>query len=136
MKYYGIDTLFPDKWAEYSGFETNNDLKHDENDLLSTIRAGLGGIDKSDPLQIKDNIMNRRKGDPKVMDWREIVITEKTFNPIQFLLQVHKQTVFRDLETGTKKLEKAMNSRKESERGVVKKHFAKFVSAKSTVDCK
>lgn len=62
-------------------------------------------------------------------------ISEKTFSPRTFLLEVHKGTDYKQLEQGAVRLRQSIAERSDATRGLVKKHFAKFVNAKSTVDC-
>ena len=133
-KYYGLDTLFPNKWTE---IDFGGENENEEEDLMAALKSGLGGdIDKSDPLKIKDNILKRKRGPMKIKDIRTILIGDKGFVPKTFLLEVHQETDFKSLEAGGARLKKTLEARKESDKGEVKKHFAKFVSAKSLVDCK
>ena len=65
-----------------------------------------------------------------------IFISEKTFSPKTFLKEVHKNTDFKELEQGVIRLKQSIAERNETTKGLVKKHFAKFVNAKSTIDSK
>jgi exocyst complex component 2 len=65
-----------------------------------------------------------------------IFISEKTFSPKIFLKEVHKNTDFKELEQGVIRLKQSIAERNETTKGLVKKHFAKFVNAKSIIDSK
>jgi hypothetical protein len=125
FKTYGLDTMFPTTWNE----DVTEIVK--ENQSQPTI---VQDVDKSDPLQIKENITKRPKGAPKLKNVNQILIHDKQFDPKVFLLKVHQNTEYRDLEQGLIRLKQAIGDRHEQSKGLVKKHFAKFVSAKSTVD--
>jgi exocyst complex component 2 len=63
-----------------------------------------------------------------------LLISEKSFDPKRFLTEIHDRTGYKDLERGLANLKRTLNDRNESEKDIVKKHFSKFVNAKSTVD--
>ena len=65
-----------------------------------------------------------------------IFISEKNFSPKAFLKEVHKNTDYKELEQGVARLKQSIAERNETTKALVKKHFAKFVNAKSTIDCK
>jgi hypothetical protein len=132
---YGLDTMFPTTWNEdATELITPTGTKSDDQDGLSTARVLAQEVDKSDPLQIKENIMKRPKGGAKIKNINQLLIHDKQFDPKTFLLEVHRNAEFRELEQGLQRLKQAIGDRHEKSKGLVKKHFAKFVSAKSTVD--
>jgi hypothetical protein len=73
--------------------------------------------------------MLKRNGEPV-----SIMISDKHFNPKVFLTEVHRNTDFMELEQGASRLKETLTERSETTKGLVKKHFAKFVNAKSTID--
>ncbi|KAJ3321144.1 hypothetical protein HDV06_004597 [Boothiomyces sp. JEL0866] len=137
FKYYGLDALFPRKWTEDGSApltnSNGNQNSNQQNDLLIKKVSGQEQ-DKSDPLKIKDAII-KIKGTPKYKGQDvSVFISDKSFHPKTFLTRVHQKTDFKQLEQGLSKLKFSINEKSDSAKGVVKKHFAKFVNAKSTID--
>jgi hypothetical protein len=130
---YGLDTMFPSTWNEDTEIVTPGKGYENANILTNPSRI-IQDVDRSDPLQIKENIMKRAKGAPKLKNVNQLLIHDKNFDPKVFLLEVHKNTEYRDLEQGLLRLKQSIGERHEQSKGLVKKHFAKFVSAKTTVD--
>lgn len=50
------------------------------------------------------------------------------------MLEIHDKSSFKDLQSGLDRLKQGIEARNASEKVVVKKHFSKFVNAKTTVD--
>lgn len=63
-----------------------------------------------------------------------MMITNKKFQPRQFLLQVHKDTSYNDLVAGEDRLRKGVDQRVEALKSLVHQNFDRFISAKSTID--
>ncbi|KAJ3312372.1 hypothetical protein HDV04_003122 [Boothiomyces sp. JEL0838] len=136
FKYYGLDALFPRKWTEDGSVpltNANGNSNMPQNDLLIKKVTGPEQ-DKSDPLKIKDAGI-KVKGIPKYKGQEvSVYISDKNFHPRTFLTRVHQKTDFKQLEQGLSKLKSSINEKSDSAKGIVKKHFAKFVNAKSTID--
>ncbi|KAJ3268177.1 hypothetical protein HDV01_003360 [Terramyces sp. JEL0728] len=136
FKYYGLDALFPKKWTEDGSIPLNNgngNSNVQQNELLIKKPAGPEQ-DKSDPLKIKDAII-KIKGTPKYKGQDvSVFISDKNFHSKTFLTRIHQKTDFKQLEQGLSKLKSSINEKSDSAKGIVKKHFAKFVNAKSTID--
>lgn len=64
-----------------------------------------------------------------------LLISSRNFDAKRFLREVHKGTSYRDLELGAERLHEAIEHRQDVIKNLVKTHFAKFVNAKSTIDC-
>ena len=62
------------------------------------------------------------------------MITNKKFQPRQFLLQVHKHTAYNDLVAGEERLRRDVDQRAEALKNLVHQNFDRFVSAKNTID--
>ncbi|KAJ3361688.1 hypothetical protein HDU91_003797, partial [Kappamyces sp. JEL0680] len=136
LKFYGLDTLFPSTWGEDHSLNptalsetTNTQDKKEE-----AIRAALQEEDTSDPLKIKGKIRKPRGVIKRAGEPVSILISDKNYSPKTFLLEVHRSTDFKELEQGATRLKQSITERHETTKGLVKKHFAKFVNAKSTVD--
>lgn len=63
-----------------------------------------------------------------------MMITNKKFQPRQFLLQVHKDTSYNDLVAGEERLRRGVDKRAEALKSLVHQNFDRFVSAKNTID--
>lgn len=63
-----------------------------------------------------------------------MMITNKKFQPRQFLLQVHKHTAYNDLVAGEERLRRDVDQRAEALKSLVHQNFDRFVSAKNTID--
>ena len=63
-----------------------------------------------------------------------MMITNKKFQPRQFLLQVHKHTAYNDLVSGEERLRRGVDQRAEALKSLVHQNFDRFVSAKNTID--
>ena len=90
--------------------------------------------DNADPLLIKGKINKRKAYQKKGEGSPSVFISEKAFSSKFFLLEVHKSTDYKELEQGAVKLKQTIAERSETTKELIKKHFSKFVSAKSTVD--
>lgn len=64
-----------------------------------------------------------------------LLIISKNFDPCVYLLKVQQDATFKQLEQGVDKLKVGIQQRNDVMKNLVKTHFAKFVSAKSTIDC-
>jgi exocyst complex component 2 len=62
------------------------------------------------------------------------LISSRDFDPKKFMVEVHKNSAYRDLEAGLKRLQVAVEKRTETLKQLVKTNFDRFVGAKSTVD--
>jgi hypothetical protein len=62
------------------------------------------------------------------------LINSKYFQPTSYLLDIHKQAKYKDLEKGLSVLKASIQHRNDLMKNLVKTHFAKFVSAKSAID--
>ena len=65
---------------------------------------------------------------------KSVVIADKTFNATVFLTKVHRGTSFKDIELGAQNLRASCERQSEVMKNLVKKHFAKFVTAKGNID--
>lgn len=63
-----------------------------------------------------------------------VIIADKTFNATAFLTKVHRGTSFRDIALGAQNLKASCDRQSEVMKSLVKKHFAKFVTAKGNID--
>lgn len=63
-----------------------------------------------------------------------LMITNKMFQPLHFLLQVHKHTTYNDLVAGEDRLRKGVDQRAEALKSLVHQNFDRFISAKNTID--
>ncbi|KAK6092905.1 Exocyst complex component S5 [Batrachochytrium dendrobatidis] len=150
LNFYGLDTLFPRKWVNDPSLalvttpmssNASNPLalgSESPTKLVQTQRVTPDGrLDTSDPLGIKETILRRGKRrestafQPGVPS---IFISEKSFDPNLFLKEVHRLTLYKEFEQGAVHLKMSIEQRNEIIKGLVKKHFAKFVSAKGTID--
>ncbi|KAI8922608.1 exocyst complex component Sec5-domain-containing protein [Entophlyctis helioformis] len=157
LDFYGLDTLFPQKWVELPGLmaqslnarsaKLNSQGGNGGGSAASTpLKATLGQdassglqLDTTDPLGIRDSILRRgkrRESTKPTTDSseRSIFISDKHFDAAYFLREVHKQASYKELEQGASRLKVAIEQRDEVIKGLVKKHFAKFVNAKTTID--
>ncbi|OAD75620.1 hypothetical protein PHYBLDRAFT_132744 [Phycomyces blakesleeanus NRRL 1555(-)] len=62
------------------------------------------------------------------------MVGNKSFQPRQFLLQVHKNTSYNDLVRGEEHLRQGVDQRAEALKSLVHTNFDRFVSAKNTID--
>ena len=62
------------------------------------------------------------------------MISNKNFNPRQFLLAVHKDASYNDLVHGEKRLRRGVDQRAEALKSLVHSNFDRFVTAKNTID--
>ncbi|KAI9033578.1 exocyst complex component Sec5-domain-containing protein [Phycomyces nitens] len=62
------------------------------------------------------------------------MVGNKSFQPRQFLLQVHKNTSYNDLVRGEEYLRQGVDQRSEALKSLVHTNFDRFVSAKNTID--
>lgn len=132
MKFYGMETLFPAVWGDdnIGGLEQTQQKTNEEADAAN--KLAVHEEDTSDPLKIKGKI--KRPKWMKAKTDNSIFISDKNFSPKTFLKEVHKNTDFKELEQGFTRLKQSIAERNETTKGLVKKHFAKFVSAKTTID--
>ena len=65
-----------------------------------------------------------------------LLITSKNFSTPYYLLHVQATATYKQLEGGAEFLRKSIMQREEMMKNLFKTHFAKFVGAKSTIDCK
>lgn len=63
-----------------------------------------------------------------------IYIGSRDFNARKFLLEVHTNSCYKDLELGQRRLIAAVEKRTEIMKNLVRDNFDQFVTAKSTVD--
>jgi hypothetical protein len=88
--------------------------------------------DMRDPLQINDSFFREmRVKNPRP----QLLISSKAFDPTYYLVTVQVDASYKDLEAGTEKLKQSIQQRTQVMKNLVKTHFAKFVSAKTTIDC-
>jgi Exocyst complex component Sec5 len=131
LKHYGLDSIFPNVWGDdaYQGrLQVGGDRSETE------IKTVMNDQDNADPLKIKGKVVKRRAHHKKGEGAPSVFISEKAFSPKFFLLEVHKATEYKELEQGSAKLKQTIAERSETTKEQIKKHFSKFVSAKSTVD--
>ncbi|KAJ3183125.1 hypothetical protein HDU87_007548 [Geranomyces variabilis] len=155
MAFYGLTNMYPQTWAETRDEATAADVASTGTTPASGDSAeaadgaaspvGVGNdevpLDTSDPLGIRDSIINRpgrrrrsHTGGPGSNQLASLLISSRTFDPKLFLEQVHKTTSYRNFETGADNLREAIDHKEDVIKNLVKTHFAKFVSAKSTID--
>ncbi|KAJ3090326.1 hypothetical protein HK102_004105 [Quaeritorhiza haematococci] len=163
MKFYGLDNLQPKVWGEddYDPLATATKPristtivgKRAPIPIISSqfqpasaaeAHSPLSAADASDlvdPLWINNAAYKeRRKALSKGSAIAEsemspsLLITSKNFDPKFFLVEVHRGASYRDIEGGVQRLHVAIDHRTEIMKNLVKTHFAKFVSAKSTID--
>nr|KAJ3423083.1 hypothetical protein HK105_003316 [Polyrhizophydium stewartii] len=147
LNFYGLDTLFPTKWTEIPAagmaFAPKGSRASSQPSTPSKARLGMDdavcAVDASDPLGIRETIFRRGKRRDSRMglgggSGPSVLIQEKNFDATFFLREIHKQTSHKDLEQGAVRLKVSIEQRDEVIKGLVKKYFAKFVSAKSTID--
>ncbi|KAJ1343862.1 hypothetical protein BSLG_001594 [Batrachochytrium salamandrivorans] len=142
LDFYSLETLFPRKWTDdpniimpitpISSSESKLSLLpiSPAKSIQGKSVAANGRIDTSDPLGIKETVLRRgKRRESQILQPRE-----KSFDSIIFLSEVHRLSLYKDLEQGAVFLKMAIEQRDEVIKGLVKKHFAKFVSAKGTID--
>ncbi|KAJ3415798.1 hypothetical protein HDV05_004070 [Chytridiales sp. JEL 0842] len=161
LKFYGLKSLNVQEWTEdvfeHNPYERNvilmtssSDEQHVKGNVVlsptsgtpaapaGVVGLGVGdGVDANawgDPLGIKGSILGKTKRRTITPNHYRLLISSKTFDPKMFIRTVHSGTSYRDMETGVKNLEKAIQQRNEIMKQLVKQHFAKFVNAKSTID--
>ncbi|KAH6582832.1 hypothetical protein BASA60_001728 [Batrachochytrium salamandrivorans] len=149
LDFYSLETLFPRKWTDdpniimpitpISSSESKLSLLpiSPAKSIQGKSVAANGRIDTSDPLGIKETVLRRgKRRESQILQPRAslIFISEKSFDSIIFLSEVHRLSLYKDLEQGAVFLKMAIEQRDEVIKGLVKKHFAKFVSAKGTID--
>ena len=61
-------------------------------------------------------------------------MADKNFDAGTFLTRVHKNTTYKEFEAGLAKLKASSEKQNELMKNLVKRHFAKFVSAKGNID--
>ncbi|KAJ2996632.1 hypothetical protein HDV02_006330 [Globomyces sp. JEL0801] len=123
FQFYGMDCLFPKVWSEQP---VNQLVKAGDKDNSTNSPVEQ---DKSDPLKIRESNIKRPKHSKK--SEHSIYIFDKNFNPKFFLVEVHKNADYKDLEQGVKRLKESITEKNDIAKGLVKKHFAKFVNAKT-----
>ncbi|KAI9096429.1 exocyst complex component Sec5-domain-containing protein [Phlyctochytrium arcticum] len=149
FNFYGIQAHFPQTWGETRDDIGNSpthvgsivtDTGPSKIELLPLPLDSDGGIDTSDPLEIKDSVLGRGKRRKTNLSRAEaelygpLLIGSKKFDAKQFLREVHRSTSYRDLDLGAERLRESIDLRQDVIKNLVKTHFAKFVSAKSTID--
>ncbi|KAI7877332.1 exocyst complex component Sec5-domain-containing protein [Mucor mucedo] len=156
LRFYHLDSLDPDVWVDdEDNSDNNNDhekessiqqFKHPEEEdnlNISTIKPSesdidLQVIDDSDPLGVYSSIfpdeMSRNTNITQLKEKTTMMITNKKFQPRQFLLQVHKETSYNDLVAGEERLRRGVDKRAEALKSLVHQNFDRFVSAKNTID--
>ncbi|KAJ3151245.1 hypothetical protein HDU89_002084 [Geranomyces variabilis] len=158
MAFYGLTNMYPQTWAETrdeasaagaaAGSGTGSTAAAgdpaeaaDGAALPVQVSSDEVPLDTSDPLGVRDSIINRagrrrrsHTGGPSPNQLASLLISSRTFDPKLFLEQVHKTTSYRDFETGADNLREAIDHKEDVIKNLVKTHFAKFVSAKSTID--
>ncbi|GAA5808629.1 hypothetical protein MFLAVUS_002021 [Mucor flavus] len=156
LRFYRIDSLDPEVWVDdEEGPENDQEngkdssiqqFQHPEKDDTmnkSSIRPSesdidLQAIDDSDPLGVYSSIfpdeMSRNTNITQLKEKTTMMITNKKFQPRQFLLQVHKDTSYNDLVSGEERLRRGVDQRVEALKSLVHQNFDRFVSAKNTID--
>ncbi|KAI8970337.1 exocyst complex component Sec5-domain-containing protein [Mycotypha africana] len=154
LRFYHLDSLEPDVWVDDEETPDNSlereseatrQFQHPEQDESASKQIhsfendlDFQAIDDSDPLGIYPSIfpedMSRNTNISKLKEKTIFMITNKQFQPRQFLLQVHKNTSYNDLVTGEDKLRKGVDQRAEALKDLVHQNFDRFVSAKNTID--
>ncbi|KAI9328031.1 exocyst complex component Sec5-domain-containing protein [Zopfochytrium polystomum] len=131
LKFYNLRNILVDKWEEES--------PQDEHEASETgqqsPQVAAEEVDLSDPLGIKPSIIGRnRRKSLNPAQYEKLLVASKNFEPKAFLKLVHGKTSFRDVQNGSKYLAASVDRSNELMRDLVKQHFAKFVSAKGTID--
>ncbi|KNC97690.1 uncharacterized protein SPPG_07153 [Spizellomyces punctatus DAOM BR117] len=150
FSFYGLQNAFPQTWGEtrdepQKGPSTitsiiSGDASPASADIPTLPHEADTPVDTSDPLGIRDSILGRgRRGRGPLSrveaeQYGALLITSRKFDAKHFLREVHKTTSYRDLELGADRLHAAIDHREDVIKNLVKTHFAKFVSAKSTID--
>ncbi|KAI8904442.1 exocyst complex component Sec5-domain-containing protein [Gorgonomyces haynaldii] len=139
FKKYGLDTMFPKQWKEdLADFDPALDLGS-RTDVTDVQIVPETSVDASDPLGLRESAQAPRRQKTRRNQWQQeatgdTFITSKNFDAKAFLLSGHKQTSYKELESGVSHLKKVIEQRADTLKGQVKKHFAKFVNAKVTID--
>ncbi|KAI8987114.1 exocyst complex component Sec5-domain-containing protein [Pilobolus umbonatus] len=155
LRFYHLDSLNSETWEEDEDNSestrerekesTMKQFQHPEEDgtMNTTIKLSesdmdLQLIDNSDPLGIQSSIftddVTRNTNISQLKEKTAYMITNKNFQPRQFLLQVHKDTSYNELIDGETHLRKGVNQRAEALKNLVHQNFDRFVSAKNTID--
>ncbi|KAI8393547.1 exocyst complex component Sec5-domain-containing protein [Radiomyces spectabilis] len=151
LRFYNLDSLEPEVWTD----EATGHQDEQESTLQQFSRAGmmdahepalrdtenetdLQMMDDSDPLGIHasifENKIPRNANISQLKEQSSLIVSNKSFNPQQFLLQVHKHTTYNDLVAGEEYLRRGVDKRAEALKSLVHTNFDRFVSAKTTID--
>ncbi|KAI8905678.1 exocyst complex component Sec5-domain-containing protein [Powellomyces hirtus] len=156
MEFYGLKTMYPQTWSDTRDQQSSDGNIPASDPLIPTSNptpappVDDAPLDTSDPLGIRDSVIRHRgrrptshthteslagpTTDARLDPLSSLLISSRTFDAKLFLRQVHRATSYRDLETGAENLKDAIGQKEDVIKNLVKTHFAKFVSAKSTID--
>ncbi|KAG1118304.1 hypothetical protein G6F42_013231 [Rhizopus arrhizus] len=156
LRFYHLDSLEPDVWVDDEEGDDHGHAHEKESSLqqfqhpeqddslnAASLRPSesdidLQVIDDSDPLGVYSSIfpddMSRNTNITQLKEKTTMMITNKKFQPRQFLLQVHKHTAYNDLVAGEERLRRDVDQRAEALKSLVHQNFDRFVSAKNTID--
>ncbi|ORZ16960.1 exocyst complex component Sec5-domain-containing protein [Absidia repens] len=161
LRFYNVDSFEPDIWVDDAeaddtsnettkqqfdrrgeGLQQMQQQQQQETNLSSPLENDhdvQASMDISDPLGLLPSIFeNESASKPaNVAELKEkstLMISNKNFNPRQFLLQVHKDASYNDLVLGEKRLRQGVDKRAEALKSLVHNNFDRFVTAKNTID--
>ncbi|CAO3587569.1 unnamed protein product [Absidia cylindrospora] len=161
LRFYNVDSFEPDIWVDDAeaddtsnettkqqfdrrgeGLQQLQQQQQQETNLTSPLENDhdvQASMDISDPLGLLPSIFENESA-PKPANVAELkekstlMISNKNFNPRQFLLQVHKDASYNDLVLGEKRLRQGVDKRAEALKSLVHNNFDRFVTAKNTID--
>ncbi|KAJ3225192.1 hypothetical protein HK099_007204 [Clydaea vesicula] len=150
VQYYKLESFTQDYWLEENATEesvSQRISKIKRNQLLSNTSKNMAIFgnteddDTLDPLGKNDDVyrekrkalMKGKSGDENILK-PNLLITSKNFDPKFYLNEVHINATYNDLVQGSATLKTSIQHRNDVMKNLVKTHFAKFVSAKSTID--
>ncbi|KAL0086050.1 exocyst complex component Sec5-domain-containing protein [Phycomyces blakesleeanus] len=148
MRFYGLDTLEPDVWMDISGDDPSAESTFQQfarpgnvaeaHVAPSEAEVDSQALNDADPLGIYGSVLEseppRNLGLSQIKEKSVIMVGNKSFQPRQFLLQVHKNTSYNDLVRGEEHLRQGVDQRAEALKSLVHTNFDRFVSAKNTID--
>ncbi|KAI8083026.1 exocyst complex component Sec5-domain-containing protein [Halteromyces radiatus] len=154
LRFYNVDSFEPDIWVDDPDAEPVSQQETTKQQFERRGEASQqqqipsaspsdhdiqASMDISDPLGLLPSIFEKESG-PKPSNFAgfkeksTLMISNKNFNPRQFLLQVHKDASYNDLVLGEKRLRQGVDKRAEALKSLVHNNFDRFVTAKNTMD--
>ncbi|KAI9248099.1 exocyst complex component Sec5-domain-containing protein [Sporodiniella umbellata] len=143
LRFYRLDTLEPEVWVEDEEMESNRHSTFQHPEDIEPIQPSeneveLQAMDDGDPLGVYTSIFkgetSRNTNLAQLKEKATIMITNKKFQPRQYLLQVHQNTSYNQLLDGEERLRQGVDQEAEALKNLVHQNFDRFVSAKNTID--